>query len=569
MDVAGGSPLWEQLRILNTVYLNAVTPTPSATKTTNIIKTPLLPHQQTLQAAMYSHMTRMTNGCIIGDQIINGKLGIVADPPGTGKTLTILSYLASIKDTPPRPTNELQPSSSRYFYSHIMQPVICDVSYCNLVIVPPTLLGQWEAEIKKHTNLAPYIIQTCRILKQASAPAAICKADFVLATSSSYHHITEFAAAHSIRWNNIFIDEASSIYFTANTPPLDFQFLWLISSSWIPFLFKGNTPSATNLLHLCSDPAVSTKIHAGLIEWLTAVKDDNIQFQTSLASSAFLKNYIPFSHPSRSALIVRTATQTQLPPIQTRTIPCTSGSISLAALFTADFDRVNIPAIYEQIGIKQLTLAETMEAHPDRAAIIQSKSADDCAICLDTPRTRTMTSCCNHSFCGACILRHMVTRQHTCPTCRAQLRPNMLNWLAENMAHASAAAATQIRSRKETCISILKESPQNRVIIYTMYDNIYYQLADELVADEIRVEKLDANPYNVARSVKAFLDGTSRVLCVTNPEHCRGISLTPATHIIFYHELPFYELRQLLLHSAQRIGRSAPLNVVHLETAGL
>jgi hypothetical protein len=139
----------------------------------------------------------------------------------------------------------------------------------------------------------------------------------------------------------------------------------------------------------------------------------------------------------------------------------------------------------------------------------------------------------------------------------------MLAWI-----DASGTPAQGLLSRKEACIEIVKESQQNRVIIYTMYDNIYYQLADEL-AGVASVNKLDTNPYNVARSIKAFNDGSARVLCITNAEHCRGINLTEATHLIFYHELPFYELRQLLLHSAQRIGRKEPLKVIHLQTAGL
>jgi hypothetical protein len=320
------SPLWEQLRILNSVYQNSAPVSPQKFQQPDKITTPLLPHQVALINAMYAHMTRMTNGVMIGSHILNGKIGVIADPPGTGKTLSVLSYISMIKESQPRPTNELEAASSRYFYSHIMQPIVQDVSYCNLVIVPHTLLNQWETEIKRHTGLVPYIVQSSRILKQAAASAAIRAADFVLTTSASYNHVAEFAAANSIRWNNIFIDEASSIYFNVNYPALDFHFLWFITSSWIPFLFKGNMPSATNLLHLCNDTAVASKIHGGLIEWLNAVREDSIQIQSTLASSAFLKNYIPYSHPSRSAIIVRTATQLNLQPPTNEIITCSSSN---------------------------------------------------------------------------------------------------------------------------------------------------------------------------------------------------------------------------------------------------
>ncbi len=99
-----------------------------------------------------------------------------------------------------------------------------------------------------------------------------------------------------------------------------------------------------------------------------------------------------------------------------------------------------------------------------------------------------------------------------------------------------------------------------------MYDNIYYQLADKLAQASIIAEKLDSNPYSASRIARVFAAGALRVVCVSNVDHLRGLNFTAATHIIFYHALPFYELRQILLNSAHRLGRQHPLKVVQLES---
>jgi SNF2 family DNA or RNA helicase len=63
------------------------------------LKTPLYPHQIQMVNAMKQHALRMTQGFVYDQELVRGKLGIVADPNGTGKTLSVLSYIA-IQDRP-------------------------------------------------------------------------------------------------------------------------------------------------------------------------------------------------------------------------------------------------------------------------------------------------------------------------------------------------------------------------------------------------------------------------------------------------------------------------------------
>lgn len=124
------SPLFDQLDMLNTIYANSLEDNPKNTihiPNTSKIKTELYTHQINMLEYMKTYQNRMIHGYKYRDQIISGKLGILADKPGTGKTLTCLAHIASTGKEP-KPTNELVLHSSRYFFSHTIQKV-SDISF--------------------------------------------------------------------------------------------------------------------------------------------------------------------------------------------------------------------------------------------------------------------------------------------------------------------------------------------------------------------------------------------------------------------------------------------------------
>lgn len=565
------SPLFDQLEILNNIYTNSIEANPKNTihiPNTSKIKTELYTHQINMLEYMKMHQNKMIHGYKYKDQIVSGKLGIIADKPGTGKTLTCLAHIASTGKEP-KPTNELVVHSSRYFFSHSIQKV-SDISFCNLVIVPNTLFWQWEEEIKKHTSLQPFLVETRRALSKPNTTSLLLNSDFILTTSKCYKYLSDYAKDIGIKWNQVFIDQAESIYFTANDPILDFQFLWLITISWLPFIFKNNLSYASNILYI-QDRLSS--IHPDLVQWLNAVKDDSIQYQSSISASAFYKSYLPYSHNARGEIILKSSNTAIKKSINLfepfhqiqKCIPYIHSNLLNNGLILRSIpNRKYIPSLYNAIGIYPNTLNQIIEKDPSRSISLIHKQNDDCSICLDKPANRTIVKCCNGIFCGECILRHMQT-SNKCPTCRNTINIDSLEWIPNDIS-SNELTTIKLKSRIDNCIDILLADKSRQAIIYTLYDNIYYQLLGKFTELGITIDKLDSNPYNVERIVKSFNEGKLRTICVSNVDQVRGLNLTKATHIIFYHVLPFYELRELLIHSAQRMGRVLPLSVVQLES---
>jgi SNF2 family DNA or RNA helicase len=559
--------LYEKLVVLNTVYNNTLiagkTP-PQA----SVIKTQLFPHQNTLVNGMHIYRDKMTRGFLLGDQAINGKIGIVGDPAGSGKTLSILAYLASQIALFPRITCELTNNSSKYFFSHQLYN-LSDASSTNLIIVPHSLFGQWRQEIIQHTSMSYVPIETKRFIKGTELAQNIVNSNFVLTTNKCYKYVQEYAEQNGIQWNNVIIDEASSIYISSSDPPLRFQFLWLVTNNWIPLIFKNPSIVKSNLYFLRD----RVLINAELERWL--LNNISTHYEGQLVSSAFLKEYLPFFHQNRGTIVLRNSEDTlsssiNLPQISGELLQCRP-NISLNSLMSYYLARNIEPQIssskvsnlFQALGIKFNNLEDYILNQPViKHNLIRRKVQEkECVICLEQTEYPTVVNCCYNVYCGKCLLRNMIVNQK-CPTCREILAPEnlcCLQILTEEEKILS-------KNKTEVCLDILNKNKSGKFIIYSSFDNIYYQLFEEIDRLGLKAERIESNLFSLLKTVRNFQEGRTNILFVSNVDLIRGLSLASTSHLIFYHELPVYELKQVLIHSAQRIGRKQPLKMIHLNS---
>jgi len=535
------------------------------------MKTRLYPHQASMVRAMYAHRDRLTRGFLSDNQAINGKLGIVADAPGTGKTLSVLAYLAGYSDSFPPLTCELTAQSTKFFYSHDMYHV-SDTNTTNLIIVPHALFSQWRKEITRHTNMKYYAVETRRQLRGQECAKTMLESDVVLTTNKCYKYVQEFATAHAIQWNNIVIDEASSIYLSSSDPPLRFQFLWLITSNWLPLLFKNPTMSKNDLYHLQD----RVQLHPDLREWL--LDNEIVHYESHLVSSSFLKDYLPLYHKKKYYLVIRNSNAAlqasmSLPAIHQENCACRPNVslYSLGTYFQARSRTPSIPAervpyITQALGIPSVSLEQYMSQQaPASQERIQQKARErDCMICLDKAEHPTMVNCCYNLYCGRCLLTNTILNKK-CPTCRGLLAVENMCCL-NDLSSLSELPALPTKSKMDTCLELLQANKDKKIIVYTAFDNIYYQMFEELDKMGLKAERIESNLFSLLKTVKNFQEGKTNILFVSNVDLIRGLTLTATTMLIFYHELSSYEWKQVLYHSAQRLGRVQPLQVLHLHS---
>ena len=555
--------LYDKLVVLNSVYNNTlINNTIQYTiPHTSIIKTKLFPHQITLVNGMHIYQDKMTHGFILGNKAINGKIGIIGDIAGTGKTLSILAYIASIS-TIPRMTCELTDNSSKYFFSHDLHKI--SDTFTNLIIVPHSLFNQWTQEIVKHTTMNYVPIETRRCLK-GDISTIILNSNFVLTTNKCYKFVQEYANNNNIQWNNIFIDEASSIYFNSSDPPLKFQFLWFITNNWIPLIFKNQLISKSSLIYIKD----RVELHIDLERWL--LDNTSQYYEGTLVSSSFLKEYLPFFHENRGLTVLRNSSELiktiNLPPIINEVIEC-SPNISLNSLISYYLSKSFEPKIssnkvinlFQALDIEfkevdDYILNQSIRKHE----LIRRKYQElECVICLETCEYPTIVNCCYNIYCGKCLLKNILIT-YKCPTCRDPLSIN-------NICCLKSLTNEIILSKTDACLDILNNNKNGKFIIYSSFSNIFYKLFEEIDKLGLKAERIDNGLFSLLKIIKNFNEGKTNILFVSNIELLRGLSLESISHLIFYHDQPVSELKQILIHSGQRIGRQNSLKIIHLNS---
>ncbi len=564
--------LYEKLSILNNIYNNSIGNQLNYNRTyvqPSVIKTELYNHQKSLINAMHIHRDRMTRGFLYRNQAINGKLGIIGDNAGTGKSLSILGYIASLVNSCTRLTSELVENSNKYFFSHELYEV-SDVSSTNLIIVPHYLFNQWKNEISVHTTMKYVAIETKRVLKGDDIADLIVSSQFVLTTSKCYKNLEEYVQGYGIKWNNVFIDEATSVYISPNVPRLRFQFLWLITNNWMPLLFKFPALVKKDLYTISNNIILNNELKEWLLEPPSTTMYDGV-----IASSAFFKEYLPYNHNARHFILLRNSKEVlnnsiKIPGAVTTTLKC-KPSITLQGLVSY-FSSRNLEPVIPENKIKQIfqalsvriieqeeyVLSQLLHKHN----LIRKKIEEgECMICLEKANNLCITNCCHNIYCGKCLLQNAIIN-HKCPTCRDVLNSNSLVCINKLLPEDKLLSRTKL----EVCLDILRNNKGGKFILYSTFDNIYYQVYNEISKLGLRVERLENNLFSLIKTIKNFNENKTQVLCVSNVELLRGLTLTGVSHLIFYHELPVYELKEVLIHSAQRIGKKTSLNVVHLNS---
>jgi len=505
------------------------------------LKTKPFLHQISMIEEMRQFRKRMTEGFSHENEFITGKLGILADPPGSGKTLSVLGYIGLHEEVVPR-LGDLNTHSNRYFVSH-QAPLRQDGSSITVVIVPTHLLTQWQEEVERHTHLKVFTISNRRILRNHSTGHLLCRSDFILTTNRLWKDVYAYTQKEHILWKNLFIDEATSIYFSPMDGVPAFGFLWLITSNWLSLQFRNQHLNVTD-----SDQR----------NWIYCTTE----------SSAFYKQLVPWTHPLRYLLLLRNnpSMSYPYPSLERQEIHCQQQYTLLnlpPSILGTNYDGLThsrIPTLFSALHVPMYT-ADMLKQQFGRSELIDSKQKDDCSICLDPTQHTVFVPCCMNVFCGACILRQLIM-SGVCPTCRAELTLAHLHPLLLDCSQNQQV----LRTKLDTCFQYIQQhmTNTNAFLVYTTYENTYYQLQPQFTEAGISCDNIELHSQRIAKSVANFNSGRTKVLFISNVDAIRGLTLSRATHLILFYAVPSSEREQILIHSMQRVGSQGPKQVLQL-----
>jgi hypothetical protein len=296
----------------------------------------------------------------------------------------------------------------------------------------------------------------------------------------------------------------------------------------------------------------------------------NHTYYCATESSSFYRQLIPWAHPYRHLLVLRNHSQTEYPypSLKKTEIVCRQQYTLLnlpPSILGTNYDGLTherMPMVMAALNMGSYTTEKIKELH-GRADLIDSKKQDDCSICLDPPQNTVILPCCMNLFCAACILRQLIMSGQ-CPTCRSSLALAHLHPLKDEVD----TSQNQIvhMTKQDACLNYIRRhlNSSNSFLIYTLYENTYYQMQSKFEEAGISCDFIEANRFT--KTVSNFNNGNTKVLFISNIDFLRGLTLK-ATHLLLFYAVPSYEREQILIHAVQRVGSQESKHLVQLVAA--
>lgn len=611
------------IRLLQLCFQNSLTSNSPRILQPEKIHVSLKPHQQALIHEMERREMASLSGLKHGHSTTYINFGVLGDNVGSGKSLSVLSHIARMNSSEFRNTPfvkmELQElSRSNCFTLH--NRTIHDNSGANLIIVPHTIFKQWTTYVQTQTKLVGNFIKTKKDLSCVNtALQNIHTSDFTLVSNTLFSDFMETFKSHKLVWKRVFIDEIDTIKITRYTNVLHAGFVWFISATWQNYVLCGSVlrPRIKHQVLLTPE-----KYHPDFVRWIQqefSPRNDYIFFKTQ--SARWLSNYV-IQTVFGGMSVLRTEDEflkesQAMPQIFTQIILCQQSRMNrivhgeVGPEIRQMLHAGDITGALEQLGVKadnSMSLIEAINAQRQKDldrlektyefkesieyATPQAKEAslenlrekimslktkiasfkqrveeaekELCPICYCEPNPITMTPCCNHIFCGGCLLTSITTHSHACPLCRQKISAKEIKHLDPKKKQTTKKDATPtLLSKSQQLITLLKQNPTGRYLVFSRYDNPFQELATECEALGIHHDILKGNKDTIAHTIKQFEQGKIRVLFLHTQTAGAGMNLVSASHVVLLHAMTQEEEKQVV-GRAFRLGRTDPLQVVKL-----
>jgi SNF2 family DNA or RNA helicase len=190
----------------------------------------------------------------------------------------------------------------------------------------------------------------------------------------------------------------------------------------------------------------------------------------------------------------------------------------------------------------------------------------DCTICFSSISKPVMEPNCQNVFCGECLLQWLNTK-NTCPLCRDIVQSKSLIYInteeKSNTSHKHT-EPSQLPTKNNTIISLLKNKPKGKFIIFSAWDQTFTPIRTLLENNKIGFIEVRGCVSERLNSITSFKEGNTQVIFLNSRFNGAGINLQEATDIIVYHEMDSTTLNQII-GRANRISRIDSLNVHHLQ----
>lgn len=548
---------------------------PDIDEKSTCVTTRLFPHQLSSVHDM-EYMERYRRLYKPGDErsamTINTQVGVLGDIPGYGKSLSVVSLLARDRKYGEWRSDEGYVTQTPQFRNEVFKAELA-TKYTkineNLLLASTSIIKQWQDYLSQ-SNLKVYTIIDKKSLDGFSPNAN----DVVIVSPSFYNKLMDKVEdLGNFAWRRMIYDEPISTRVPAMKFPVA-GFYWMITASWVDIerFMVGRKCRFLWRLFSCFESSDNIK------KFVLVKNDDNYVKDSFAMPKTTIKSHNCATNRVLGAVI------NHIDPEVATMIQAGNVKGALEALGSDESDSL-IDAVSRQhsrdLAVVQsridlyTSLGESKRAEKweQKKADIQQKISqlkekcselekEDCSICYSQLENPVLLPCCQHLFCGQCILTWTQSRK-TCPMCRAQVEYKKVVEIKSQGTASERAPKPHLKTKCEIIQDIVLETRTDsikRVIIFSSYDESFASIRNYL--NDIGVEFVEFNGTAATKTkrLNEFKKGIKPVIFINSKTNCAGMNIQDTTDIILYHDMCDTVYEQIV-GRANRIGREKDLTV--------
>ena len=535
----------------------------------------LFEHQKTI---LYAITEIEQTHCISfgSNGILETNVAILSDKVGAGKTYDIIYLIENL----PKPTQYKEFTSYQTTeYMNIYFKTEYEIYYPNLIIVPHSLVPQWEFVIKL-TNLKYKLLRFESDFKKFNYQE-IPDNDIILVSSKIINKFSLYLD-NKKNWARIVIDEPHMYTIAQNR--LNANFIWFLCAT-PDELFTSNRKIFKNILGKRNYESLPWNYKSMLCiqnnyEYIdkSIVLPNIVKIYIDCLTPAFL-GYFRNTIPSNAIDLLNAGQTKEAVKLLNCNIDTSDNIIqSLTRLYDNKLHNIERRIDYlnslvytnendkeerlQPVIIEKKKIEEKISGIRERLLKFNN---ENCPICLDKFKMPVASNCCNNIFCMECLLECM-KRNSKCPFCRKKIKTSDLHIINNDAKIDTEKEVKAVKlSKKSQLLKILKEANSNqKFLVCSKYDSVFFEISKELDENNISYKILNGSAQRISNIINDYKSGKLKVILLNSHNFGSGLNLQMTTDIIIYHKLN-KSMEEQVIGRAQRIGRTKSLKVTYLQ----
>lgn len=539
---------------------------------------------------------------------ISTDFAILGDKVGAGKSYTMLSLILSQKV--PETHDNILIGNNHY---SIRMESSQSHEKVNLIIVPHTLLDQWDGFLKK-TKLKYKRFSTekdfdslkqekehgtdfynekgektltkktkIKIPKEKKVNHVLAKYNVFLLNVNKYNDFN--VIFNHRKWARIIIDEADTIKLPRTFIPKA-NFTWLMTATYNSIADKTTATYIGSLVG--KDKA--------LLQYFVVKNND-----TFVESSFTLP--VPYVYMVRTKLNIILQRFHDLIPDNVMELinagnmqeamdklDCKVDTQENIISILTDKIKKNLHNLKNDLAHHKNRIADDEEAHKlttdrlkkaireckeklfDITDRIESIKSECCFICAEEFNGPVMMNCCKNIFCLACLLSS-IKKNNSCPMCRSHIKSKNDYTLISNESNKKKKKKTDkvVRlcdmEKKDALNELLKQIKEDdskaRVLIFSSHSHTFEKITECFKNNDMTYAELKGSETAIKTIKTQYSEGEINILLLNSEKLGSGSNLQMSDYLILFNRLPTDTEKQVI-GRAQRYGRKNPLRIIYL-----